>query len=350
MLPKGGEMTDQETSRVLTTNKTSYAGVPDMENWVHFARTAEECGIESLLLSFGNYEPDTLHIACALGRETTSLKYIAAYRLGLMQPTLFVQQLNTLSHLVDGRVSVNVIAGSSPAEQRGYGDYLNHDERYDRAEEFLAICHHFWRDSKTAFDYTGRYHSVEGARIHTPFCDHFRSTPEIYVSGHSEGAKSLALNAGTCWLRVIDSPEALAPHIEIASAGGIEVGLRLNVVCRETKAEAIRAAQSLQADDATIEQVRRFLLKSDSKVFKDSLSNADDYGWLTDYLWAGLVPSYGPSAITIVGTPEEVASAFFEYKAVGIHQFIISGWPKIDEMKIFGSEVLPIVRAKENAV
>ena len=147
MLPKGGEMSMrsvQATSRVLTTERSSPCAQPDMEGWLRFASHAEEVGIESVLLSFSRYEPDTLMIACALGRATRKLKFIAAYRSGLMQPTTFVQQLNTLSGLIQGRVAVNVVAGSSPAEQRGYGDFLDHDDRYARAEEFLAICNAFW--------------------------------------------------------------------------------------------------------------------------------------------------------------------------------------------------------------
>ena len=51
--------------------------------------------------------------------------------------------------------------------------------------------------------------------------------------------------------------------------------------------------------------------------------------------------------MALVGTPEEVASTIMEYKEVGISQFILSGWPKLDEMVYFGKEVLPLVRTKE---
>ena len=64
---------------------------------------AEEAGIESVLLSFSRYEPDTLMVACAVGRATRKLKFIVAYRSGLIQPTTFVQQVNTLSGLIEGR-------------------------------------------------------------------------------------------------------------------------------------------------------------------------------------------------------------------------------------------------------
>jgi len=159
--------TAQETSRVATTKSTSPAALPDMEGWVKFARSAEEAGIESVLLSFSRYEPDTISIACAIGRATGKLKFIVAYRMGLMQPTTFVQQINTLSGLIGGRVALNVVAGSSTAEQRGYGDFLEHDERYARAEEFLSICHSFWANNGDV-NFDGKYCHVEGGKIFTP--------------------------------------------------------------------------------------------------------------------------------------------------------------------------------------
>jgi alkanesulfonate monooxygenase SsuD/methylene tetrahydromethanopterin reductase-like flavin-dependent oxidoreductase (luciferase family) len=50
----------------------SRAALPDMEGWVRFARCAEEAGIESVLLSFSRYEPDTIFVACAVGQATRS--------------------------------------------------------------------------------------------------------------------------------------------------------------------------------------------------------------------------------------------------------------------------------------
>src|SRR5262249_20097885 len=146
--------------RIESTGKSSAV---DMPGWVGFARQAEESGIDSLLISFSRYEPDPLMVACALGRETDTLKFIAAFRSRLVQPGAFVQMVNTLSQLIGGRLSLNLVAGSSREEQRGYGDFLAHDERYERAEEFLAVCHAFWQSrdgSEVGFD--GKYYRVEG--------------------------------------------------------------------------------------------------------------------------------------------------------------------------------------------
>lgn len=350
MLPKGGEVamqTVQETSRVLTTKTTSKASLPDMEGWLEFSRCAEEVGIESVLMSFSRYEPDTLVIAAALGQATKKLKFIVAYRTGFMQPATFVQQVNTLSGLIDGRVALNIVAGSSTEEQRGYGDFLDHDERYARADEFLEICHAFWRGNDEEVVFDGKYFKVESGRLSTPFMAADRKAPEIYVSGHSEQAQRLAQRRGDCWLRLIDTPEKLAPLAMRSREYGIELCLRLCVICRPTRAEAIAAARAMLPDEETEKQERKILSSSDSQTLKQALAAADEVGWLNQNLWAGLVPFYGSSSITLIGSPEELAEAFLAYKAVGITQFIISGWPKLEEMNIFGREVMPLMRCYE---
>src|SRR4026208_2034758 len=227
MMPKGGEVgmkTAQETSRVATTKASSPAALPDMEGWTRFARCAEASGIESVLLSFSRYEPDTILIACALGQLASKLKFIVAYRMGLMQPATFVQQINTLSGLIDGRVSLNIVAGSSTVEQRGYGDFLDHDERYARAEEFLSVCHAFWSGNGDV-SFSGKYCHVDKGKIFTPFLAPDRSEPEIYVSGHSEQAQHLALTQASCYLRLIDTPEKLRPIGAHLRGDGTEGGL-----------------------------------------------------------------------------------------------------------------------------
>jgi alkanesulfonate monooxygenase len=317
-----------------------------MDGWLRFALCAEQVGIESVLLSFSRYEPDTLMVACALGRATRKLKFIVAYRSGLMQPTTFVQQLNTLSGLIEGRVAVNIVAGSSTAEQRGYGDFLEHDERYARAEEFLAICHAFWRRQE-GVDFQGNYYRVERGRLHTPYNTSERTAPEIYVSGHSPQAERLARSQGSCWLRLIDTPEALAPLVARTRERGVEVCLRLGLICRPTREEAIRAAEAMLPDEEIGRRERGILASSDSRTLQGALETADTVGWMNRNLWAGLVPYYGSSAITLLGSPGELCDAFLDYQRIGVTQFIISGWPKLDEMLIFGREVLPLIHDAE---
>ena len=100
-------------------------------------------------------------------------------------------------------------------------------------------------------------------------------------------------------------------------------------------------------DEEISRRERGILANSDSQTLQGALATADTVGWMNRHLWAGLVPYYGSSAITLLGSPRELSEAFLEYKRIGVTQFIISGWPKMEEMFIFGREVLPLVRDAE---
>lgn len=350
MLPKGGEVALKTASaaarhRAQSSSSTSLAALPDMDGWVHFARQAEDAGIESVLISFSRYEPEPLLVSCALGRATRTLKFIAAFRAGLIQPTSFVQQVNTLSAMIDGRVALNIVAGSSSTEQRSYGDFLAHDERYARAEEFLAVCRSFW-EAQGEVNFHGNYYQIERGKLHTPFLAPGRIAPEVYVSGHSEQSERLACSQGSCWLRVIDTPEKLAPVVARMRARGIGVCLRLGLICRPTRAEATSAAEALVPEDESGGQQSTIALRDDSQMHREA-AVAGDARWLNKSIWTGLVPYYGPVWTTLLGTPNEIAEAFLAYKQIGISEFIISGCPEVDEIGIFGREVLPLVREAE---
>lgn len=348
MLPKGGEValdgrqTAREAARyrIESMQSTSPAVRPDLAGWTHFARHAEAAGIDSVLISFSRYEPDPFLVACALGQAVEKLKFIIAYRSGLMQPTTFVQQMNTVSALVQGRVSFNIVAGSSSEEQRGYGDYLSHDERYARAEEFLAVCNAFWR-ANGEVNFEGKYYRVEQAKLATPFVATDRSAPDIYVSGHSEQSERLASSQGSCWLRVAESPEKLQPVVARTRERGLEVCLRCCLLCRPTRAEAIGAAESLLPEDANESTTT---LKDDSQMYREGGALKSDAFWPEPWLWTGLVPHYGPVWTTLVGTPRELAAAFLEYERIGVTEFIISGWPEVETVDLFGREILPLIK------
>lgn len=349
MLPKAGEVVldasqtprDAARYRIESMRVDSPAPRPDMTGWTHFARRAEESGIESVLISFSRYEPDPFVVACALGQATKKLKFIIAYRSGLMQPTTFVQQMNTVSALTNGRVSFNIVAGSSSEEQHGYGDFLSHDERYERAEEFLAVCNAFWRDNGDV-NFAGKHYQVEQGKLATPFVSPDRQSPEIYVSGHSEPSEQLAYSQGTCWLRVAEDPAKIAPVVARARERGIGVCLRLCLLCRPTRDEAIAVAESLLPED---KRESTTTLKDDSQMYREG-SRSNGSHWLSRSLWTGLVPHYGPVWTTLLGSPQELAEAFLEYERIGVTEFIMSGWPEVDTLNVFGREVLPLIRRR----
>ena len=347
-LPQGGERPGASRAHQASLAES---GLPDLDHQIQFARAAEASGIDSLLTDFGWSKPDPILLAAAIGMATTGIRFIIAHRSGLTSPTAFVQQINTLSTLINGRFSLNIVAGHSPEEQRGYGDLLAHDERYERTEEFLAVCRAFWRNDGDV-NFSGKHYAIEHGRLNTPFLSADRTFPELHIAGNSPAAQRLSISQGTCWMRLADTPARLATELRHVLQSGKEVGLRCSIIARPTREEAVLAARALvaaagsQFDDKGKEG--EFVTRSDSVSIKavHELANTE---WLTRGLWTGAVRSHGAAAIALVGSPSDVASALLEFGSIGVSQFILSGWPKLDEMLFFGRHVLPLIREREQA-
>ena len=345
-LLQGGEQAATTRARSESLAQT---GLPDPGPQIEFCRRAEAAGMDGLLTDFGAAKPDPIVLATALGVATDRVEFIVAYRSGASCPTTFAQQINTLSSLVNGRVSLNIVAGHSPREHGYYGDFLPHDERYARTEEFLAICHGLWHGD-VPVDYVGRYYRVANAVLNTPFVSPFRRHPEIFIAGGSDAARDLAIRQGTCWMRLGDTPERVAESIEPVLAADKEAGLRMSVVCRATRAQAVDAAHALVEGETPSlgerKAEQKFVRASDSVSMAATYALAEEE-WLTPWLWTGAIRSHGAPGLAVVGSPEDVVEALLEYRRIGVSQFILSGWPKQEEMDRFGRDVMPLLRERE---
>src|SRR5262245_29318181 len=76
--------------------RKDYQGIPDLRAHLEFCRKAEACEIESLLTAFGFHRADPIVLATALGMATKQISFMVAVRSGLISPTQFVQQVNTV--------------------------------------------------------------------------------------------------------------------------------------------------------------------------------------------------------------------------------------------------------------
>ena len=63
-------------------------------------------------------------------------------------------------------------------------------------------------------------------------------------------------------------------------------------------------------------------------------------------LWAGVGLVRGGAGTALVGSHEEVANLIIEYHSSGFDEFILSGYPHLEEAYWFAEGVLPILRAK----
>ena len=327
------------------------SGQLPFEAQLELCQCADRQGIDSLLMAIGFTRPDPILLSTCLGRKTRSVKFMVACRPGLISPAAFVQQINTVSLLVEGRVHINLVGGHTPHELQYYGDWLPREERYARLDEFLAVCRAFWDADSHEVNFAGHYYQIVDGRLPTPFSTNGVRRPEIYLGGNSEESAELAIRHADCLWRFAEPPASLADKIAPVIQAGTEVGLLVSLIARPTRDEAVQAAYDLVAQfgETARDAQRSFERHTDAAAFQSTyaLCRECPSDWATGTLWTGAVPVLGAPAIALVGSAREIAGALLEYKEIGVTQFLFTGWPDLDEMTFFGREVLPLVRARE---
>jgi alkanesulfonate monooxygenase len=332
---------------------------PDIEYLAQVARSAEQLGFEAVLTPTGTWCEDAWLATAALIGQTSRLKFLVAFRPGLISPTLAAQMAATYQRISRGRLLLNVVTGGQAAEQRRFGDHLSHDERYARTAEFLAIVRGAW--TGTPFDFDGEYYQVTGATVMRPP----EPVPGVFFGGSSAAAGPVAAKYVDTYLTWGEPPAQVAQKLAwirgLAEAEGRELrfGIRLHVITRDTEAEAWAVANALleHIDPAEIENAQRVLGGTES-AGQDRMvalhasyrhSGADpNPGDLEIYphLWAGVGLVRGGAGTALVGSHEQVADLIEEYAALGISEFILSGYPHLEEAYWFGEGVLPELRRR----
>jgi alkanesulfonate monooxygenase len=311
------------------------------------ASAAEDLGFEGALTPTGLWCDDAWLSTASLLDSTDRLKFLVAFRPGLIVPTLAAQMATTFQNQSGGRLLLNVVTGGEPTEQKAFGDFLSKDQRYQRTDEFLAIVRKLWEHGDP-FDFEGDHLKVEQARL-VAVPD---PLPQIYFGGSSAAAGPVAAARSDVYLTWGEPPAAVAGKIawirKLAAEAGrtVRFGIRLHVITRDTSEDAWREARRLLAalPPETIAKVQEGLHRSESEGQKRMLAlhqgRAEDLE-IYPNLWAGVGLARGGAGTALVGSHEEVADRIKEYADLGIEEFVLSGYPHLEEAYWFGESVLP---------
>lgn len=197
----------------------------NLEHWTRLARLLEGGLFDGIFLAdalgpydvYGGSADDALRTAAkipmndpmmlvsAMAAVTETLGFGITASTSAEHPYTFARRMSTLDHLTRGRVGWNVVTGylKSAAQNLGESDQLSHDERYDRADEYMEVLYKLWEgswdddavvldaESDTFADpakvhpigHEGTYFTVPGIHLSEPSP---QRTPVIYQAGASE--------------------------------------------------------------------------------------------------------------------------------------------------------------------
>src|SRR5829696_1500004 len=146
--------------------------VPDerMESsWAYvsrLARRSEEIGFDLTLIAElflndikGIDAPalDAWSTAAALAAVTERLELLVAVRPTFHHPAILAKQAANIDRISNGRLALNVVSAWWKDEARRFGAAFDeHDDRYSRTTEWLAVVDGAWREPR--FSYHGRFY------------------------------------------------------------------------------------------------------------------------------------------------------------------------------------------------
>jgi alkanesulfonate monooxygenase len=316
------------------------------------ATAVDYLGFTGALLATGGGAHDAWVMGAALIPLTKQMKFIIAVHPGIVAPLMLAQKAATFDQFSDGRLILNIITGESH-QMPPYGIYEEHDDRYRMTDEYWTIYRRLIAGERV--DFKGEFFSLQGAELSLEPAQKY---PPLFYAGSSPAALAVASKHADTYLTWGEPVEIAAQKIAkvraLAASRGRDVkfGIRLNVIVRETKAEAWAAAQWLMdhMDPDAIAFNRANALGSDSHgqkrmnalIGNGSSRHAQDWEIAPD-LWSGFgLIRTGPGT-ALVGDPETVAARLREYKDAGFETFIISGQPLLEEAYRVADLLLPLL-------
>ncbi|MFF2090341.1 FMNH2-dependent alkanesulfonate monooxygenase [Paenibacillus sp. NPDC058174] len=315
------------------------------------AVAADDLGYDGVLLPTGRSCDDPWVTASTLIPVTKRLKFLIAVRPGLVSPTLAARMAASFDRSSEGRLLINVVAGGDPVELEADGLYLNHDERYELTDEFMAIWRRLLQQETVTLN--GKHLQVTQAVNLLPALQ--QPHPPVYFGGSSPAAISVAARHADCYLTWGEPPEQVKQKValvkERAKAAGrtVTFGIRLHIIVRETAEEAWAAANRLirHLDDETIAKAQQVYARMDSHgqqrmtaAHNGSRSSLE----IAPNLWAGIGLVRGGAGTALVGDPDTIAERMNEYRELGIDTFILSGYPHLEESYRVAELLFPKLR------
>jgi pyrimidine oxygenase len=217
------------------------------------ALLAEEEGLD-FVMSMGKWRGfggDTDHwghslesvtMMAGIAALTKRVKIWATLHAILHNPVVAAKVIATLDHISGGRAGLNIVAGAYRGEfeqMNAWDESLDHDARYDLAEEWLTIVKRLWQEPR--LDFTGKYFTVKDC-VSEPKP---LRRPELICAGMSaRGFDFSVRQADTCFIGGRDETETRAASLRAKTlAQSLGKTIRSYAMCTVIPGDSDAAAE-----------------------------------------------------------------------------------------------------------
>lgn len=386
----------------------------DLDYWIELAQTLEKGKFDALFFADilgvydvyqgsrdtavreGMYFPinDPSYAIPAMAAATEHLGFVLTASLSYEHPYALARKMSTLDHLTDGRLGWNMVMSNLDSTARNYGlEQLDHDERYNRGDEYLEVCHKLWEESWEdgavvrdrinriyadpakvhEIGHEGKYFKVPGIHLCEPSP---QRTPVLFQAGSSNRGREFAAKHAECiFLNAMTENETkflvqdIRQRAERYGRNPEEVLFfpKINPVIGATEEEAQQELHNLLAysspegalsllsvwtgvDFSTVssDDLLAFIRKGEQRsgtnyLFEFFKRNGGDEEWGIDQLSKYF--AFGGVGSLRVGTPEQIAEQLEQFMDhTGVDGYNIAYATRSETFEQFVSKVVPVLQ------
>ncbi len=332
---------------------------------------------------------DPLLLVSAMAAVTRHLGFGLTANLTYEAPYLFARRLSTLDHLTRGRVGWNIVTGylDSAAKAMGLTQQVEHDRRYDQADEYLEVLYKLWEgsweDDAVVEDrerriyaqpekvhkvqHEGEFYRVQGYHLCEPSP---QRTPLLFQAGSSARGLQFAGQHAECVFISGQNKQATRAQVDkvrdAARAAGrdpqaVKVFMGITVIVAATEAQAwakhdeylsyasAEAGVAHFAASTAIDFARYELDEPIQYVKGNAIESATKTLQNNDWTRRKLLDQHalGGRYITLVGDPEQVADELEAWIAeTGLDGFNLTRTVTPESYVDFIDLVIPVLQAR----
>jgi dimethylsulfone monooxygenase len=280
--------------------------------------------------------------AAGIGASTKYPAIFATSHVPTIHPIMAAKQAQTIDHITGGRFALNIVTGWHKPEIEMFGaPLLEHDTRYEMAEEWLAIIRRLWTEDED-FDFSGKFYNIKRGHLQPKPIQ--QPYPVLMNAGGSERGRHFA--AKNCDVAfVIFNPEDPARAKELIN--------KYKKLAREEYGREIQVwAASYMVQGHTEKEARDFYKyyvheKGDWEAatnlvetmgLSTGILNPDTLQAMKEHFIAGW------GGYPLIGTPEQIVDSFSVLVDIGLDGTLLS-WAQYETgMRDFQKDVLPLMK------
>jgi FMN-dependent oxidoreductase (nitrilotriacetate monooxygenase family) len=332
---------------------------------------------------------DPVVLLSALAAATDRLGLAVTLSISATRPYQAVRSLSTLDYLSGGRIGWNIVTGHLRGEYRALGiDQIDHDVRYDRADEYMDVCRAMWSGVKNGAVLADRQSGIfadpakvdvikyQGTyfRCHTvpPTLPSRQGHPVLFQAGSSGRGQRFAVKNADVVFSIQPHMTGMKTFMQQLHAAADEaatpapkVTFGMQPILGGTEAEAKRRLEELSSRiplEAALSRLSGSLGVDFSKMELDRpLEEQKTQG--SEGLMKAMSASFENKRFTlreaamrwglavgipqIVGTPEQVADQLEAiWRETGCHGFNLTPTITPSSVEEFVDEVVPILQRR----